>query len=105
MRTVLHGTCLLNGVHPVGSEEWKACPVNRRRLVRAGQGRPPRRAGGAQEPPTSIRAAPSSHPMLGARSRAVSRLMEEAVMLFLHRRRYNEGGEATFGYDCGRDPR
>jgi hypothetical protein len=38
MRTVLHGTCLLNGVHPVGSEEWKACPV-RQAQARAGRAR------------------------------------------------------------------
>jgi hypothetical protein len=29
MRTILHGTCLLSGVHPVGSEEWKTCPLRR----------------------------------------------------------------------------
>ena len=26
-RTVLHGTCLLNGKHPAGSQMAKECPV------------------------------------------------------------------------------
>jgi hypothetical protein len=38
-------------------------------------------------------------------SRAVCRLMEVVVMPFSIGADTTRGGEATFGYDCGRDPR
>jgi hypothetical protein len=55
MRTILHGTCLLSGVHPVGSEEWKACPL-RRAQARAGRARK------AAEARWRAPGAPNKHP-------------------------------------------
>lgn len=44
-RTVLHGTCLLNGKHPQGSKEARECPVLRRhRRAASRPAKPPKTA-------------------------------------------------------------
>jgi hypothetical protein len=54
-RTVLHGTCLLNGKHPPGFKEAKECPVLNRtrrseRAQRAARTRARKRLGGETDP-------------------------------------------------------